>query len=70
MITVTISINGAPIYARSARNIGPLVGDQETLTSFAGMCVYKLDTGEEITHKRDDGAVALAHEMLKTIREV
>lgn len=61
MITVAILINGEPILVRSARNLG--TEDGETYS-------YKVDTGDIITHKREDGAVVLAHMLLDTIHEV
>lgn len=63
MITVTISINGQPIYTRSAVNVGPS-------KHRAGKHDYKVDTGEIIVHKRSDGAVDLVRSMLDTIHEV
>ena len=60
MISVTISINGAPIYTRSAVN----VGDNED-----GSCLYEVDTGEHLKHFRMDGAVMLVRQMLDTIHE-
>ena len=61
MITVTVSINGAPIFTRSAVN--QLVEDLE------GKTRYNVDDGTEIWHKRDAGAVKLAIAMLKLIKE-
>ncbi len=55
MITVSISINGEPLFARTAVNRLEEHG------------VYILDTGERIHHNPDEGAVALAHKMLATI---
>lgn len=63
MITVTILINGQPIYTRSAVNISP-VG-----TPSVEAHTYHLDTGEKLKHKRTDGAVVLAKKMLDTIKE-
>jgi hypothetical protein len=61
MITVSILINGNAIATRSAVNIGEAAyGHHE----------YKLDDGGTIMHRRDNGAVALAIEMLKSIKEV
>lgn len=57
MITVSIVINGEPIYARTAVN------------RLKDHGVYVLDTGERIHHNPDDGAVALAQKMLATITE-
>ena len=57
MITVSISINGDIIYARTAQNRLEEHG------------VYILDTGERIHHDPHDGAVALAVKMLHTIEE-
>ena len=59
MITVTIFINGSPIFTRSARNQSK-VKNSKTL--------YKVDDGSEIWHKRDDGAIKLAKKMLDTIK--
>ena len=55
MITVSISINGDPIYTRTAVN------------RLVEHGVYILDTGERVHHNPDDGAVALAIKMLHTI---
>ena len=63
-ITVTILINGQPIYTRSARNVS------QSGTKDDEISMYKVDTGEVIAHKRKDGAVKLAKKMLDTIREV
>ena len=62
MITVSISINGQPIYTRTAVNIG---NADDGIHS-----AYELDTGQIIEHKRPDGAIKLAHKMLDTIKEV
>lgn len=59
MITVTISINGNVIMARSA------VRESES----KGVCLYRVDDGSSIFHDPDDGAVKLAIWMLKTIKE-
>ena len=61
MITVTISINGQPIYTRTAVNKGERSN---------GLTCYDLDDGSFIKHRREDGAVALAKMMLDTIKEV
>lgn len=61
MITVAILINGQPIMARSATNTGEQVDK--------GRMVYRVDTGELIYHNPEDGAVALAMMLLKTIKE-
>lgn len=63
MITVSISINGTPIYARTAVNVGPS-------KHLKGQHVYKLDTGENLVHRQSDGAVDLVRLMLNTIHEV
>lgn len=68
MITVTISINGEPIYTRTAVNVGDCTN---FVNGFPERCsVYQVDTGETLKHKRDDGAVALTRKMLDTIHEV
>ena len=61
MITVAILINGHPIMARSAVNTGR--------TTTKGRAIYRVDTGEEVVHTREDGAVPLAIQLLKTIKE-
>ena len=64
MITVAILINGQPIMARSARNTGftrPCKGDWKT--------IYNCDDGSQVLHNPEDGAVALAIKMLRTIKE-
>ncbi len=60
MITVSISINGQPIFTRTAVNISNMPLD---------ICDYKVDSGEIIQHKRSDGAVELARKLLGTIEE-
>lgn len=57
MITVSIAINGEPIYARTAVNRLEEVGK------------YVLDDGKYLEHDPGDGAVKLAIKMLKTIQE-
>jgi hypothetical protein len=63
MITVTISINGSPIFTRSARNIS----DPPTMH---GVNRYKVDSGEIIEHRYEEGAVVLAKMMLDTVRNI
>jgi hypothetical protein len=58
MITVSILINGQPIFTRSA---------VRTLTG--KMNHYKCDDGTVIRHDYNHGAVRLAMKMLKTIKE-
>lgn len=57
MIGVAITINGQPIFARTAVNRIKERG------------VYVVDDGSEIQHNPDDGAVALAIKMLQTIKD-
>lgn len=59
MITVAILINGNPILTRSAINRG--TGDD-------GLTTYTVDDGSVLYHRRDDGAVALAVQMLGTVK--
>lgn len=67
MITVSILINGQPIYTRSAINITEEAGGKYG----KGKQVYRIDTGEIlINHKSEDGAIKLAMKMLETIKEV
>ena len=58
MITVSISINGDPIFARSARN-------QSVIEN--GKTKYVTDANDVIWHDRDNGAIELAKKMLDTI---
>lgn len=58
MLTVSISINGEPIYTRTVVN-------RVNETGF-----YICDDGTKIKHKKSDGAVKLAIKALKTIKEV
>jgi hypothetical protein len=66
MITVSILINGQPIFTRSATQEGEYIGG---LKKSKGYYRYKLDDGTVLIHKRDDGAVKLAKMMLDTIKE-
>jgi hypothetical protein len=61
MITVSILINGQPIFTRTAVNIG---NADDGIHS-----AYELDTGQILKHKREAGAVVLAIKMLRTIKE-
>lgn len=61
MITVAIMINGKPIHARSAVNVGQ--------AKAPGVWRYEVDDGSELEHHRDDGAIELAIAMLRTIKE-
>jgi hypothetical protein len=58
VITVTILINGQPIFTRSAVNL-----DGKPIST------YRVDDGNVIKHHRDDGAVQLAKAMLDCIKE-
>ena len=60
MLTVSISINGEPIFARTAVNRG---------VQPSGFTRYEVDDGSSVLHKREDGAVNLAVALLKTINE-
>lgn len=61
MITVSILINGEPIFTRTARNQSEVNDKKEHL--------YIVDDGSEIYHARKDGAVKLAKKMLDTIKD-
>ncbi len=63
MITVSILINGEPIYTRSAVNV---TAKERPVPD---VCDYKVDTGEIIQHRRSDGVVLLAYKLLGTIEE-
>lgn len=58
MISVSIFINGKPIYTRTAVN------------RIKEKACYILDDGSKVIHNEKDGAVELAIKMLKTIKEV
>jgi len=57
MMTVSISVNGEVIYARSVVNRLKEKG------------VYMCDDGSTTKHNPDDGAIPLAIKMLETIKE-
>lgn len=61
VISVSIAINGEPIFARSATNVGDVKPN--------GHSKYLVDDGSTLIHRRDDGAVKLAIELLRTIKE-
>lgn len=65
MITVSITINNRPLFARTAVNVTKDRGG-----NVKGCDIYYLDTGVDIYHRADDGAVALAKQMLDTIKEL
>ncbi len=67
MITVTIFINGSPVYTRSAVNVGSSGCKVKGLKDLED---YKVDDGSVIQHARSHGAVTLAHLMLDTIKEI
>ena len=69
MITVQININGNCILARSAVNIGKADPDF-IYGKNTPLCKYKVDDGSIIEHNQKDGAVALAHKLLDTIKEM
>lgn len=58
MITVSISVNGEPIFTRTVTN------------KVEEMGCYLSDDGTRIKHNPDDGVVALAIKALKAIKEV
>ena len=60
MITVSILINGEPLFTRSAYRIAGSPGE---------ICRYKCDDGSFIEHYYNAGAVSLAKKMLDTIDE-
>lgn len=61
MITVAILINGNLLMARSAVN--------QAKQNDKGETMYVTDSSEIVWHKREDGALKLAHKLLDTIRE-
>lgn len=56
MLTVSILINGQPLYTRSCFR-------EETGK-------YRVDDGSVIEHNYDDGAIVLAHKLLDTMYEL
>lgn len=64
MITVSILINGQPIFTRTAVNRSKKGATNKDKNS------YLLDDGGTIVHIPNKGAIKLAIEMLKTIKEV
>lgn len=62
VITVTILINGQPIFTRTAVN-------RVTTKEMSPVTTYEVDEGTFLKHRREDGAVKLAIKMLGTIKE-
>lgn len=60
MITVSILINGQPLYTRSAFRLEGKQGE---------VCKYKCDDGSIIIHNYDDGAIELGHKQLQNLKE-
>ena len=56
MLTVSILINGQPLYTRSCFR------EEEGK--------YRVDDGSVIEHKYNDGAIVLAHKLLDTMYEL
>ena len=69
MITVSILINGHPLYTRSAVNVSERVKIPRELRLERGD-QYQLDDGSTLYHHPNGGAVLLAIQMLETIDEV
>lgn len=61
MLTVSILINGQPLYTRSCY--------RET-DGKDGINQYRVDDGSVIEHKYDDGAIELAHKLLDTMHDL
>jgi len=66
VITVSILINGQPIFTRSGVNISEECGAAYGV----GEQTYKLDTGENLKHNWEAGVVKLAKKMLGTIKDI
>lgn len=62
MITVTILINGQPIYTRTAVNVS-------TDSVSGDLNIYESDDGSIISHNKSHGAIVLAKKLLDTIKE-
>jgi hypothetical protein len=69
MITVSILINGQPLYTRTAVNVSDRVERSNDQRAREGD-LYELDDDTKLVHHRYGGAVLLAHKMLDTIDEV
>lgn len=61
MLTVSILINGQPLYTRSCFR------EKENNN---GIYEYRVDDGSVINHKYSDGAIILAHKLLDTMYEL
>jgi len=61
MITVSIAINGEPIFTRTAVNTAQVLEN--------GCTVYELDCESKVHHRCEDGVVKLAKKMLGKIKE-
>lgn len=69
MITVSIFINNKPVFTRTAVNrTDEYYKKHPTKKRKSG--AYLVDNGEWLFHQSKDGAVKLAMQMLKTIKEV
>ena len=62
MFTVSISLNGEPIYARSARRQQDKVEKGQRVT-------YKTDAGDIIEFNYGDNIIELAKKVLDTIKQ-
>lgn len=60
MMTISISINNRPVYTRSAVRVKDYPD---------GTSDYKVDTGQIIQHKPNEGILVLSEKLLKTIEE-
>ena len=69
MITVSILINGKVLFARTASNKTKEYSKKYPDVLAEGVNYYKVDDGQDIFHRPDDGAVKLAILMLKLIKE-
>lgn len=62
MLTVSICVNGEPIYARSARR-------QEVMVKKGQKATYKTDAGDIIEFTYGDDIIELAKKILDTIKQ-
>jgi len=62
MLTVSISINGEPIYARSARR-------QEDDVNKGQKATYRTDSGDIVEFIYGDNIIELAKKILDTIKQ-
>lgn len=69
MITVSVLINGNPLFTRSAHRRTAIHARKNKVTRELEDA-YLLDTGDIIYHNQKDGAKSLAIKLIQTIHEI